>query len=56
MPGLSPVPANTATFPALLSTLGRDVGLVTRRAVEQSENYIQRKSILSNLEVIYAAR
>jgi len=35
--------------------LSRKVDLVSRRAVEQSENYIRRKSILSNLEVIYAA-
>jgi predicted nucleotidyltransferase len=38
----------------LEAILGRDVDLVSRRAVEQSENYIRRKSILSNLEVIYA--
>jgi len=36
--------------------LGREVDLVERVAVEQSENYIRRKSILSNLEVVYAAR
>ena len=35
---------------------GREVDLVQRVAVERSENYIRRKSILSNLEVIYAAR
>ena len=32
---------------------GREVDLVQRVAVERSENYIRRKSILSNLEVIY---
>lgn len=35
---------------------GREVDLLERVAVERSENYIRRKSILSNLEVIYAAR
>jgi hypothetical protein len=29
------------------------VDLVERVAVERSENYIRRKGILSNLEVIY---
>jgi predicted nucleotidyltransferase len=33
--------------------MGRDVDLVERTAVEQAENYIRRKSILSNTEVIY---
>ena len=33
-----------------------DVDLVSRRAVEQGENYIRRKSILRNLEVIHATR
>jgi hypothetical protein len=40
----------------LKAILGRDVDLVLRRAVEQSENYIRRKRILSNVEVVYAAR
>lgn len=40
----------------LKAILGREVDLVERVAVERSENYIRRKSILSNLEVIYAAR
>jgi hypothetical protein len=35
--------------------LGRAVDLVPRQAVEQSENYIRRKSILDNSEVVYAA-
>lgn len=35
--------------------LDRDVDLVTRRAVEQSENYIRRKGILRDLQVVYAA-
>jgi hypothetical protein len=40
----------------LKAILGREVDLLERVAVEQSENYIRRKSILSNMEVIYAAR
>jgi predicted nucleotidyltransferase len=39
----------------LEAILGREVDLVERTAVEQAENYIRRKSILSNIEVIYAA-
>lgn len=39
----------------LRALLGRDVDLVTRDAVEQSENYIRRRAILSSLEVIHAA-
>ncbi len=38
----------------LEAILGRKVDLVERRAVEQSENYIRRKNILRNLEIIYA--
>jgi predicted nucleotidyltransferase len=37
----------------LKAILGREVDLVERVAVERSENYIRRKGILSNLEVIY---
>lgn len=40
----------------LQAVLGREVDLVEREAVERSENYIRRKSILGSLEVIYAAR
>lgn len=40
----------------LKAIFGREVDLVERVAVERSENYIRRKSILSNVEVIYAAR
>ncbi len=40
----------------LEAVFGRPVDLVEREAVEQSENYIRRKSILSSLETIYAAR
>lgn len=39
----------------LEAMLGRDVDLVERTAVEQAENYIRRRSILSSVEVIYAA-
>ena len=35
---------------------GREVDLLTRRAVEQSRNYIRRKAILSSLEVVYDSR
>jgi predicted nucleotidyltransferase len=37
----------------LETILGREVDLVERPAIERGENYIRRKSILSNLEVIY---
>jgi len=40
----------------LKEIFGRDVDLVERRAIEKSENYIRRKSILSNTKVIYEAR
>ena len=36
--------------------LGREVDLVERRAVEQSENYIRRRHILSTAEPIYVVR
>lgn len=39
----------------LQAILGHEVDLVERSAVERSENYIRRKSILQNQEVIYAA-
>jgi len=39
----------------LAALLGRDVDLITRRAVEQSRNWIRRNEILSTAEVIYAA-
>lgn len=35
---------------------GRKVDLVEKRLIEQSENYIRRKHILSNAESIYVAR
>jgi predicted nucleotidyltransferase len=40
----------------LKEILGRKVDLVERRAIEKSENYIRRRNILNNTEVIYAAR
>jgi predicted nucleotidyltransferase len=36
--------------------LGREVDLVERQAVEQSENYIRRRHILGTTEPIYVAR
>jgi uncharacterized protein len=38
----------------LETILGREVDLVERSAVEQSENYIRRKRILSELVPVYA--
>lgn len=40
----------------LESVLGREVDLVERKAVEQSENYIRRKRILGSLVPVYLAR
>ena len=40
----------------LQAIFNRGVDLLERAAVEQSKNYVRRKSILSNVEVIYAAR
>ena len=39
----------------LKDVFGRDVDLVEKEAIQRSENYIRRKSILENAEVIYAA-
>ena len=39
----------------LKQIFGREVDLLTRRGVEQSRNYIRRKSILSSLEAVYVA-
>ena len=39
----------------LKGMFGREVDLVERHAVEQSENYIRRKHILQNLEDVYVA-
>jgi hypothetical protein len=39
----------------LKDVLGRDVDLVEKDSIQRSENYIRRKGILENAEVIYAA-
>ncbi len=39
----------------LVEILGRDVDLISRQAVEGSDNYIRRKAILGSAQVIYAA-
>ncbi len=36
--------------------LGRKVDLVSRRAIEESRNWIRRESILGNAEIVYEAR
>jgi predicted nucleotidyltransferase len=40
----------------LRAIFGRDIDLVERSVVEESENYIRRREILSNPVPIYAAR
>jgi len=35
--------------------LGREVDLIDRRAIEQSDNYIRRREILGTAKVIYVA-
>jgi predicted nucleotidyltransferase len=39
----------------LTKLLGREVDLVEREAVEQSENYIRRRHILTSLKPVYVA-
>lgn len=39
----------------LSSVLGRRVDLMTKRSIEQSDNWIRRRSILNNAKTIYAA-
>jgi predicted nucleotidyltransferase len=39
----------------LKNVFGREVDLVEKEAIQKSENYIRRKSILENAKVIYAA-
>jgi hypothetical protein len=39
----------------LKEIFGRKVDLMTRRAVEQSRNYIRRQAILSSMEVVYVS-
>jgi len=36
--------------------LGRNVDLISRRAIERSENWIRREAILTTAEPIYVAR
>ena len=40
----------------LESMFGRPVDVLTRSAVERSENYIRRKSILESTELVYATK
>ncbi len=35
--------------------LGREVDLVSKRAIERSENWLRRRAILESAEVVYAA-
>lgn len=39
----------------LEAILGRDVDLVSKRAIERSQNWIRRKNILETAQVIYVA-
>lgn len=39
----------------LSSLLHRDVDLVSKKAIEQSQNWLRRKNILDSAEVIYVA-
>jgi predicted nucleotidyltransferase len=36
--------------------LGRDVDLVSKRAIERSDNWIRRNAILNTAQTVYAAR
>jgi uncharacterized protein len=40
----------------LKEMFGREVDLVTRRSITQSENYLMRRSILAGTRTFYAAR
>jgi predicted nucleotidyltransferase len=40
----------------LTAMIGRKVDLVSRRAIERSENWIRRKAILGSAEPVYVAR
>jgi len=40
----------------LSTIIGHKVDLVERRAIEESENYIRRRHILSSAEPVYVAR
>ncbi|MCY7274056.1 MAG: nucleotidyltransferase family protein [Phormidesmis sp. CAN_BIN44] len=39
----------------LMELFGREVDLVSKRAIEQSQNWIRRKNILGTAQVIYVA-
>ncbi len=39
----------------LASLLGREVNVVSRRAIDQSQNWIRRREILESAQVVYAA-
>jgi len=39
----------------LIEMLGRDVDLVSRRAIESSQNPIRKRKILQSAQIIYAA-
>jgi hypothetical protein len=39
----------------LSSLLHRDVDLISKKAIEQSRNWLRRKNILDSIEVIYVA-
>jgi hypothetical protein len=39
----------------LVKMLGREVDLVSRKAIEESPNWIRRRAILESAETIYAA-
>ena len=54
-PGCTPGFFGIVDMETELSELfGREMTLVTRAAVERSQNYIRRKAILDSAEVIYA--
>jgi len=40
----------------LAALLGRKIDLLTKRAVEQSHNWMRRQEILNTAEVVYASR
>jgi predicted nucleotidyltransferase len=40
----------------LTAMIGRKVNLLSRRAIERSENWIRRKAILGSAEAVYVAR
>lgn len=40
----------------LAALLGREVNLVSRRAIDRSQNWMRRREILRTAQVVYAAR